>query len=169
MRHGFIKVFLLLVAISLFMALTGYTAKHRVIAVFINQLFLNTGKGEVVMEVETEAAGSGRTELYTAALNLLRERKKPEAEGAVTAFRNEFRINNITEADGDVVVDFSSRRLMGTEAEERMLIAQIVGTLTRSFDEVRSVSFTVDGEAAETLMGHVDITDRFTQMPELES
>ena len=39
MKHGFIKVLLLLAAITLFMALTGYTAKHRVIAVFINQMF----------------------------------------------------------------------------------------------------------------------------------
>lgn len=168
MKHGFIKVLLLLAAITLFMALTGYTAKHRVIAVFINQMFLSTGKGEVVLEVETEAAGSGRTELYMAALNLLREKKMPESEEAATAFKNEFRINNVTESDGNVVVDFSSRRLAGTEAEERMLIAQVVGTLMRSFDEVRSVSFTVDGEAAETLMGHVDISGSFREMPELE-
>lgn len=168
MRHGFIKVVLLLVAITLFMALTGYTAKHRVIAVLINQMFLSTGKGEIILEVETEAAGSGRTELYMAALELLRERKLPDDREAATAFQNEFRINHITEADGEVVVDFSSRRLTGTEEQERMLIAQIVGTLMKSFDEVRAVSFTVDGEAAETLMGHVDITGSFTQMPELD-
>lgn len=167
MKHSFFKVFLLLVAITLFMDLTGYTAKQRVIAVFINQLFMDTGKGEIIMEVETEAAGSGRAELYMAAVKLLQQRKMPETEGAVTAFKNDYRINHIKESEGNVVVDFSSRNLVGTEMEERLLIAQIVETLTRSFDEVESVFFTVDGEPAETLMGHVDITDSFTQAADL--
>ncbi len=46
--------------------------------------------------------------------------------------------------------------------EEQLLISQIVETLMQSYDEVKSVSFTVDGEEAETLMGHVDITESFT-------
>ena len=43
-----------------------------------------------------------------------------------------------------------------------MLISQIVNTLIKSFDEIQAVSFTVDGDEAETLMGHVDITRSFS-------
>ena len=52
--------------------------------------------------------------------------------------------------------------LSGSETVEKMLISQIVNTLIKSFDEIQAVSFTVDGDEAETLMGHVDITRSFS-------
>lgn len=166
MKHNLFKVLLLLIAITLFMALTGYSAKHRIIAVFISQFSQSPDQSQVLMEVEKEVTGSGRTEQYMEALKALKERNVPEGGDVTTAFRNEFRINCITASDeGTVTVDFSSRRLNGSARDELLLISQIVATLQRSFPEVDAVAFTVDGEKTETLMGHVDITGSFRQPP----
>ena len=67
-----------------------------------------------------------------------------------------------------VVIMLIVRNLTGSAVEEQLLISQIVETLMQSYDEVQSVSFTVDGEEAETLMGHVDITESFTAPLDIE-
>ena len=120
------------------------------------------------LEVKTEIKGASRIELYENALRALKENRIPSEYIADTAFRREFKINCITRNEETVVVDFSSRNLTGSRRQESLLIGQIVRTLTHSFDEVDAVAFTVDGEPAETLMGHVDITGSFTARSVLE-
>lgn len=163
MKHGFLKVIIMLIAISLLMALTGCGTKLKVIVSLVSQDFLNSRSGqEIFVETETVIKGSSRSELYLRAVNTMKEGKLPEVEGVATAFKKEFKVNNVTESEGIATVDFSSRNLSGDELAERLLISQIVNTLVKSFEEIESVVFTVDGEIAETLMGYVDITQSFS-------
>lgn len=169
MKHGFLKVIIMLIVISLFMALTGCGNKQRVVLTVVNPQFLLKGKADqILLTVDAEVKGSGRAELYLNTLNALQEHKLKGNTGVATAFKDEYSVINVNEENGDVVVDFSSKDLTGSEVEERLLISQIVETLMQSYDEVKSVSFTVDGEEAETLMGHVDITESFTAPLEIE-
>ena len=162
MKHIYLKLLVILAIISLFMACTGFGNKVKVKVVLLNINALHTGSTEkILLEQTADISGSGRTELYAKALKCLREKNLPADMEAGTAFKNQYKINYISESCGEVTVDFSSRNLTGTEMEERLLIAQIVGTLTGSFEEVERVFFTVDGETAETLMGHVSIAYSF--------
>lgn len=169
MKHGFLKVIIMLVVISLFMALTGFGSKQKVVLALINHQFFAAGKGDQIFVLtETQVNGAGRAELYLNTVNALKESKLKNAETGATAFRDDYTVINVTEEDGDVVVDFSSRNLEGSPQDEMLLISQIVETLMGSFDEIDSVAFTVDGEEAETLMGHVDITGSFTAPLEIK-
>ena len=169
MKHGFLKVIIMLIVISLFMALTGCGSRQRVVLTVVNPQFLLKGKADqILITVDSEVKGSGRAELYLNTLNALQESRLKGQDGVTTAFRDDYTIINVNEKKGDVIVDFSSRNLTGSAVEEQLLISQIVSTLMQSFEEVKSVSFTVDGEEAETLMGHVDITERFTAPLEIE-
>lgn len=163
MKHGFLKVVVMLIVISLFMALTGFGSKQKVVLTLVNQQFLAKGKADQIFVLtDAQVKGSGRAELYLNTVNALRESKVKDLNGFATAFKDEYTIINVTEEGGEVVVDFSSRNLEGSYMDETLLISQITETLMQSFDEVDAVAFTVDGEEAETLMGHVDITESFT-------
>ncbi len=169
MKHIYFKLLVILAIISLFMACTGFGSKVRVKLVLLCPGSLTNGSiEEVFVETETEIAGSGKTELYRKVLKCLQNSCLQEEMGAETAFKNQYRINHVIESGRTVTVDFSSRNLTGTMREEQLLIAQIVGTLRSSFAEVERVYFTVDGEAADTLMGHVSIKDCFTAPPAVE-
>ena len=171
MKHGFLKVVIMLIVITLFMALTGCGIKQRVVLTVVNPQYPLKGKADQILltvDAEIKSSGRGRAELYLNTLNALQESKLKKYADAATAFRDDYTIINVNEKDGDVIVDFSSRNLSGSDAAEQLLISQIVETLMESYDEVKSVSFTVDGEEAETLMGHVDITERFTAPLDIE-
>ena len=169
MKHGFLKVVIMLIVISLFMALTGCGNRQRVGLAVVNPQFLLKGKADqILLTVDTEVKGSGRAELYLNTLNALQESRLKGKDGVATAFRDDYTVINVNEKKGDVIVDFSSRNLTGSAVEEQLLISQIVETLMQSYDKVKSVSFTVDGEEAETLMGHVDITESFTAPLDIE-
>ena len=169
MKHGFLKVVIMLIVISLFMALTGCGNRQRVVLAVVNPQFLLKGKADqILLTVDTEVKGSGRAELYLNTLNALQESRLKGKDGVATAFRDDYTVINVNEKKGDVIVDFSSRNLTGSAVEEQLLISQIVETLMQSYDKVKSVSFTVDGEEAEPLMGHVDITESFTAPLDIE-
>lgn len=169
MKHGFLKVIIMLIVISLFMALTGCGSKQKVVLAVVNPQLLLKGKADqILLSMDAEVKGSGRAELYLNTINALKESKLKGQTGVATAFKDDYTILNVNETKGDVFVDFSSRNLTGSSLDESLLISQIVETLMQSFDEVKSVTFTVDGEEADTLMGHVDITESFTAPLDIE-
>ena len=163
MKGDFFKIVIMLIAISLLMALTSCGTKIKIVVSLVGQDFMDSRiRQEVLVERESLIKGSSRAELYLRAVNKMKEGKVTDAEGLTTAFKKDFRVNNVTEDNGTAVVDFSSKNLSGSETVEKMLISQIVNTLIKSFDEIQAVSFTVDGDEAETLMSHVDITRSFS-------
>lgn len=169
LRGIFFKFFIALAVISLLVACTGFGTRVRIKLALVSRSLFQSGDIEAALiEVETDITGAGSTELYTKAIKRLKPKKLPQTEGGTTAFKDQYIINTVTESEGEVIVDFSSRNLQGTAREEQLLIAQIVATLTGSFAEVERVSFTVDGEPAETLMGHVPIGTSFSRPSDVE-
>ena len=160
-RGELLKIIFILLAISLLMALNGFSAKQLVVLTLLTKT--KDGTDDFV-SVQKEIRGSGRIQLYENALRALKENRIPENEVYTTAFSKAYKVNYVIRDVNTVIVDFSSSRLVGSLKQEQLLIGQVVRTLTQSFAEVESVLFTVDGERAETLMGHVDIQQPFTSV-----
>lgn len=86
----------------------------------------------------------------------------------VTLWNNGTKVNSVTVVSGVATVDLTPGRIsMGSESEQRA-IDQIVWTLTENDPTVTSVKFTVDGVVAESLAGHVDLTQPFLRAPSYE-
>ncbi|CAC9925729.1 hypothetical protein PEPNEM18_00596 [Aedoeadaptatus nemausensis] len=84
----------------------------------------------------------------------------PSAEGAESTGLDKFDYSKSTLDGSKAIVDLSGD-VSGGSLEEDVLVSSIVNSLL-SVDGIKSVSFTVNGQSAETLMGHVDITQDFT-------
>lgn len=134
---------------------------YRVTLFFANEEYMDTGDEslEKYMVYETEIS-SKPGGAYLDALELLKT--SPE-EGYGTAISGNIKFNDAY-MDGDTVfVDIDSSGLNGGSTEETFLIGQIVNTMINTFAEVKQVQFLVDGETAETLMGHVGTSEPFTK------
>lgn len=77
-----------------------------------------------------------------------------------TGFHENIVLNSVDVFDGVAYVDFSSEGLYGGSMQESYIISQVVESLT-SLDTVDKVQFLVDGQEAESLMGHIDIRSPF--------
>lgn len=84
----------------------------------------------------------------------------PSAEGAESTGLDKYDYSKSTLDGSKAIVDLSGD-VNGGSLEEDVLVSSIVNSLL-SVDGIKSVSFTVNGQSAETLMGHVDITQDFT-------
>jgi hypothetical protein len=82
-------------------------------------------------------------------------------EGADTMITDKIQFNSVTARDGAAYVDMKGENLSGSSLEEGLLISQIVYSLISSFEEIEQVRFLIDGQAAESLMGHYNILDPF--------
>lgn len=134
---------------------------YRVALFFANEKYIATGDESIekFMVFESELTSSPG-DVYMNTLELLKT--SPE-EGYSTVITDSIKFNDAY-LDGDTVfVDLDSNGLNGGSLEETFLVSQIVDTLINSFDEVKQVQFLVDGETAETLMGHLDTAKPFTK------
>lgn len=134
---------------------------YRVTLFFANEEYIASGDEslEKFMVYETEMT-SKPGEAYKKALELL---KTSPDKGYSTVITDQIKFNDVY-LDGDTVyVDLSSSGLNGGSLDETFLISQIVDTLLNSFKEVKQVQFLVDGQTAETLMGHVGTASPFTK------
>ncbi|HVI41943.1 MAG TPA: GerMN domain-containing protein [Anaerovoracaceae bacterium] len=134
---------------------------YRVTLFYANEEYIATGDESLEkFKVYESEMTSKPGEAYMDALELLKT--SPE-KGYSTVITDQIKFNDVY-LEGDTVnVDFDSNGLNGGSLEETFLISQIVDTLMNSFKEVKQVQFLVDGEAAETLMGHVDTAAPFTK------
>lgn len=85
----------------------------------------------------------------------------PETEGAEPVGLDKFDYSK-SKLDGTTAVVDLSGDLNGGSLEEDVLARSIVNSLL-SVDGIKAVEFTVNGEKAESLMGHVDISEPFTK------
>ncbi|HHU17806.1 MAG: GerMN domain-containing protein [Anaerovoracaceae bacterium] len=97
---------------------------------------------------------------YFYAVEMLRN---PPEEGYSTSITDKIKFNDIYMAGDTVYVDLDSNGLNGGSLEEAYLIGQVVNTLINTFAEVQQVQFVIDGEVAESLMGHIDASSPFTK------
>lgn len=87
--------------------------------------------------------------------------QSPKAEGAESTGLDKFDFSK-SKLDGTTAVVDLSGDLNGGSLEEDVLARSIVNSLL-SVDGIKAVEFTVNGEKAESLMGHVDISEPFTK------
>ena len=94
-------------------------------------------------------------------MDILQELKKgsetPELE---TLIPETSKVLDVKIENALATVNFAREGLNGSSMEEAFTINQIVATLLE-LDEVDRVQFLVDGEVAESLMGHFDTTQAF--------
>jgi germination protein M len=133
---------------------------YRVTLFFANEEYIATGDEslEKFMVYESEMT-SKPEDAYKNALELL---KTTPDKGYSTVITDQIKFNNVYLEGDTVYVDISSNGLNGGSMEETFLISQVVDTLINSFKEVKQVQFLVDGQNAETLMGHVGTAAPFT-------
>ena len=85
----------------------------------------------------------------------------PETEGAEAVGLDKYDYSK-SKLDGTTAVVDLSGDLSGGSLDEDVLARSIVNSLL-SVDGIKAVEFTVNGEKAESLMGHVDISEPFTK------
>ena len=104
---------------------------------------------------------------YKAALECLIEGTSEKGQTAIIP--KKARLNGVKFADGNCLVDFSGeivRNFVGGSTGEEMLVGSVVNTLTE-FPEVKTVQILVDGEAIESLSGHMDLSKPLKRMDNL--
>lgn len=85
----------------------------------------------------------------------------PETEGAEPVGLDKFDYSK-SKLDGTTAVVDLSGDLNGGSLDEDVLARSIVNSLL-SVKGIKAVEFTINGEKAESLMGHVDISEPFTK------
>lgn len=125
---------------------------------FVNEEYIVSGVGKPFVDVASEFVPE-EGNLYASVLTAL---ETPIEEGLVSMLSSDYKINSVLLFfGGTVMIDFSSEGLSGSSMQEYLLISQIVRTLCLTFDNIKEVQFTVDGSAAESLMGHMSIEDPY--------
>ncbi len=79
-----------------------------------------------------------------------------DTDNLSTGFTETIQLISVDVLDGTAYVNFASEGLNGGSMQESYIIGQVVESLTQ-LDSVDRVQFLVDGQEAETLMGHMSI------------
>ena len=115
--------------------------------------------GMSLVPVEREIKFSNDEEKYISAVNCLLD--VPNEDNITKIFPDGAKIRRISRDGNTAVVDLDSgitKNFVGGSTGEEFLINSVVETLTE-FDEVNQVRFLIDGQAVETLAGHMDLSE----------
>lgn len=136
-------------------------AQVEVTLYFANKEYIQTGneKLEKVLP-EKRTITIGKMSKEEAVLKELF--KGPTDSKLSNAIPSGVTLNNVQVVEKIAYVDFSRQNLNGGSLEESLIIKQIVKTLTW-LDSVDKVQFLVNGKNAESLMGHIDITNPISE------
>lgn len=141
------------------------TNEYNVTLYFANDEYVQTGDESleqmvVVNDYKLESEeGNQYMLLVDTAL-----RTVPEGvENADTLINDKIVFIGVVVEEGIATVDLAGETLSGGSLEESYVISQIVESLIDSFEEIDSVQFLVDGEIAESLMGHFDVSVPLTE------
>lgn len=137
------------------------TEKAEVILYFANKDYVETGDEsyeKLIPEIRTIEYGN--IPLEEAIVKELI--KGPESSQLTTSIPSSVTLLGVETADGTCYVNFSQEGLYGGSLQEDFTISQIVNSLLE-LDNVDRVQFLIDGEKAESLMGHFTITDPFEE------
>lgn len=89
--------------------------------------------------------------------------KGPESDELSNVIPSTIKLLGIEVADGTAFVNFAEEGLYGGSMQEDFTLSQIIGSLLE-LDSVERVQFLIDGEKAESLMGHFDISEPFDEI-----
>jgi len=125
---------------------------------YINNEYVNTGNEELpmVFYYRNQHVYALEGLQYFSLLDETLREADIGNESVGTMITDKVQFNSVVVEDGTAYVDIAGENLSGSSLEEGLLISQIVYSLTGSFTEIERVQFLVDGNVAETLMGHYD-------------
>ncbi len=89
--------------------------------------------------------------------------KGPEDDKLDTVIPPDVKLLDVKVTDGTAYVNFAGEGLHGGSMEETFTLNQIIKTLIE-LDNVEKVQFLIDGEKAESLMGHYEILEPFEEV-----
>lgn len=122
--------------------------------------YIATGdEGNKYIQVPVTLEVSSKEDLAKEAKALL-EKEPGDDQGE--NFVKPGQIKSISLKDGIAYVDLAKDQFTsGGSLDEEVFLGQVVKTLT-SFKDVKGVQFLVDGQEAESLLGHYDLSQVFT-------
>ena len=128
---------------------------------FVNNEYAQTGNEDLEKLIpEKRIVQYGTLSLEEAVVRELL--KGAESEELSTGIPTTAKLLGVEVTDSTAYVNFASEGMNGGSFQEIMTIEQIIQSLT-DLETVDSVQFLLDGKKAETLMGHMSITDPFTK------
>jgi len=104
---------------------------------------------------------------YLAAVQALL--KGPQQKGAIAIFPRKAKVQSVTVKNGVAQVSFNRALkddFVGGSTGEEMLVGSLVNTLT-GFKEVQKVQLLIEGQAVESLDGHMDLSTPLGPMRDL--
>ncbi|NLO98461.1 MAG: GerMN domain-containing protein [Peptococcaceae bacterium] len=135
--------------------------EREVALYFANNEYVQTGNEELEKTIaEKRIVEYGNISLEEAMVRELI--KGPENKELSTGIPPTAKLLGVEVSEGVAYVNFAQEGMNGGSLQELLTIEQIVRSLT-DLDTVDSVQFLLDGQQAETLMGHMSIAGPFKE------
>lgn len=130
---------------------------------FVNREYIESGREdldkyiplEMIIEVEDGA-------IAEAIVNALIAGPSEKFEDVENGIPEGLKLIDLNLKDGLLYINLSSEGLHGGSLDEELLIGQMVNSLLE-LSTVEGVQFMVNGEIAESLMGHYDTSEPYTE------
>ncbi len=174
MKVNFRILTVLIVTISLLAISFGGCAKtepvvdpnilsdYSVSLFYVNDLYVETGDDVTYEPLMAAFEMKINTTKDTLGLDVLNQLKiVPDQENYGTMVTDQIEFLGVTMEADTAKVDFSSVGLSGSSTQESLIISQILSTLFLNFPDINQVQFLVDGQIAESLMGHIGASEPF--------
>ncbi len=137
----------------------GEEKSYEVTLTYPSSDYIVNGDEENKKVTEQATIKASKDDIVTKVLKQLAQ--SPKAEGAESVGLDKFDFSK-SKLDGTTAVVDLAGDVAGGSLEEDVLARSIVNSLL-SVDGIKAVEFTINGEKAESLMGHVDISEPFTK------
>ena len=137
----------------------GEEKSYEVTLTYPSSDYIVNGDEENKKVTEQATIKASKDDIVTKVLKQLAQ--SPKAEGAESVGLDKYDFSK-SKLDGTTAVVDLAGDLNGGSLEEDVLARSIVNSLL-SVDGIKAVEFTINGEKAESLMGHVDISEPFTK------
>lgn len=137
------------------------TEEVEVVLYFANKKYVETGdESYEKLVAEKRRIEYGNIPLEEAIVKELI--KGPESDELSSSIPETVKLLGVETADGTCYVNFAQEGLYGGSLQEDFTIAQVVNSLLE-LEHVDRVQFLIDGEKAESLMGHFSIIEPFDE------
>ena len=124
------------------------------------KVYYSDDQAENLVEKQINIQVTGEESLEKTIVESLKT--KPTDSSIHSVIYENVKINSVKVSDKLAKVDLSSDGLNGSSTQEVFFKDAIILALT-NLDTVDSVQFLVDGEVAETLMGHIEVSEPFNR------
>lgn len=131
----------------------------EVVLYFANKEYIETGNEELEKLIP-EARVVEYKDILLEEVIIKELIKGPKNDNTYTLIPESAKLLDVEVSDGTVFVNFSQEGLFGSSMQEAFTVAQIVSSLFE-LKSTERVQFLIDGEKAESLMGHLDIFKPF--------